>query len=182
LAHLAAKRPKPAHHCLRKAFTHGSWQVRLSRELSQYWIVMTKQNKRRFSPCPCRLRFLTHKCVIPCLSRRLFSMQKFAIQLMVKSRSAVGSVMRHKCVKKIHFSARMAELANAAPIEGHSPPGSSRNSSAPAPPQGRSNPKASVRCGSLPSVDSSRNNRLGWMSLLFWYLSLAYSVNVPQIS
>jgi hypothetical protein len=99
-----------------------------------------KQNKRQFSPCPCRLRFSTHKCVIPGLSRRSLSMHNFVIQLMVKWLSAVGSVMRRKSVKKIRFSARMAELAIVAPVESHSLPRPKTMCLEPSLPNGRGYP------------------------------------------
>ena len=47
----------------------------------------------------------------------------------------------------------------------------------------RSRPKGSVNCGSFSDSGlSSLNSRLGWMSVLCWYLSLWYSVNGPRMS
>ena len=44
-------------------------------------------------------------------------------------------------------------------------------------------PKFSFNCGSgSASGFNSLNNRLGWMSRLCWYFSLAYSVIAPVIS
>ena len=44
-------------------------------------------------------------------------------------------------------------------------------------------PKGSRICGSdSPSGLSSLKKRLGWISVLSWYLSLSYSVNSPRMS
>ena len=44
-------------------------------------------------------------------------------------------------------------------------------------------PKGSFFCGSFFQLGfSSLNNKLGWMSVLCWYLSLAYSSKEPRIS